>query len=91
VIQKDVRFRPRVQIVLLTERLQHRGGLRPEQAIALFLKVGQESKDSRRIEISQIEPRDGNASLLVELSQQQNYAVAIAVDGVWTGAAKAGW
>ena len=52
--------------------------------------MGQEREDSGRIEIRQIEPRNRLVPLSGKKPQQQNHAVAVAVDGVRTGPPKAG-
>jgi hypothetical protein len=63
---------------------------RGNSVLTLLLKVGQECKDPRRIQIRQVEPRNRLISLSGEEAQQQDNAVAVAVDGVRTGSPKAG-
>jgi len=63
---------------------------RGHTVLALLFKVGQESEDSGRVQIRQIEPCNRLISFPGEKPQQQNNAVAVAVDGVRTGSAKAG-
>src|SRR5207247_10886009 len=58
--------------------------------LALLFQVGQEGQDSGRIKISQIEPCNRLLLLLGKKPQQQNNAVAVAVDGVRTGSPKTG-
>jgi hypothetical protein len=45
---------------------------------------------SGRIQIRQVERGNRLLPLLRKKPQQQNHAVAVAVDGVWTGSPKAG-
>jgi hypothetical protein len=52
--------------------------------------MGQEREDSGRIDIRQVEPRNRFFPLSGEKPQQQNNAVAVAVDSVRAGSAKAG-
>lgn len=44
VVQKDTRFRPQVQVPPFAERFQHRGGLRPQRAVALLSSLGVRSQ-----------------------------------------------
>jgi hypothetical protein len=57
---------------------------------ALLFKVGQEGEDSGRIQVRQIECRNRLLPLSSKKPQQQNNAVAVAVDGVRTRPPKPG-
>src|SRR5215831_16262326 len=63
---------------------------RGHTVLAFLFKVGQEREDTGRVQIRQIEPRNRLIPLSGEKPQQQNDAVAVAVDGVWAGSTKAG-
>jgi hypothetical protein len=63
---------------------------RGDTIFALLFKVGQEGEDSRRIKVSQVEPRDRLIPLLGKKPQKQNKAVPVAVDGVRTRSPKVG-
>jgi hypothetical protein len=52
--------------------------------------MGQEREDSGRIEIRQVKPRNRLVPLSGKKPQQQNHAVAVAMDGVRAGPPKAG-
>src|SRR5579863_1150567 len=60
VVQKEARFRPQVQIPSLTERSQHRGGLRPKRAVALLSPFSKQSHLKRlgQLEITPAQFRD---------------------------------
>jgi hypothetical protein len=57
---------------------------------ALLFKVGQEGEDSRWIKVSQIQPGDRLIPLSGKKAEEQNKAIAVAVDGVRAGSPKAG-
>jgi hypothetical protein len=63
---------------------------RGDAILTLLFKMGQEREDSGRIEIRQVEPRYRLVSLSGKKPQEQNYAVAVAVDGMRAGSSKAG-
>ena len=58
--------------------------------LALLFKVGEKREDSGWIQIRQVESRNRLFACAGEKPQQQNHAVAVTVDGVRTGSAKAG-
>jgi hypothetical protein len=58
--------------------------------LALLFKIGQECEDSGWIKINQIESRDWLIPLPGKKPQQQDNAVAVAMDGVGTGSLQPG-
>src|SRR5437867_3963277 len=63
---------------------------RGDPVLSALFQIGQKREDSWRVQIGQVEYRDGFLSLLGKMAEQQNDAVAITMDGVGTRSSEAG-
>src|SRR3989442_15058016 len=63
---------------------------RGDPVLSALLQIRQKREDSGRIQIGQVEYRNGFLSLLGKIAEQQDDAVAITVDSVGTHSSKAG-